>query len=180
MDSQKQNLKTATATLKYLKIAPRKTRLLADVIRGLSVNEAQAQLTLSPRRASQPLLKLLRSAAANAKQIHKADDGQLYIKEIMVDQGPRFKRWMPRARGSVSLIEKKTSHVRLVLGLRPESQAPRFVFPLKPAKKTKKAKSAKAPAKDFDGKKEKPVFEKAGKERVGKGFLKRIFRRKSV
>lgn len=180
MENERQNLKTAVATLKYLKIAPRKTRFLAEVIKGLPVNEAQAQLMLSTKRASQPLLKLLRSAIANAKQVHKAAEDKLYVKEIRVDQGPKFKRWMPRARGAVSPIEKKTSQVRLVLGLRSESQPSRFSFPLKKAKKTKKSKPAKAPAKDFGGKKEKPVSEKGSKEESRKGFLKRIFRRKSV
>ena len=78
-----------TATLKYLKIAPRKTRLLASVVRGLPVDEAEAQLLFSSRRAHEPLLKLLRSAIANAKHNYHLDKNTLYIKEIRVDEGPR-------------------------------------------------------------------------------------------
>ena len=80
-------MKTQTAKLNYLKIAPRKTRLVANVLKGLSVNEAEAQLLMSPKRASGPLIKLLRSAIANAKN-RQLNPERLFIKEIRVDQGP--------------------------------------------------------------------------------------------
>ena len=108
-------MKTQTAKLKYLKISPRKTRLVADLIRGLSVNEAEAQLLMLPNRASKPILKLLRSAVAAAKNNQQMNPDRLLVKNIRVDQGPRTKRWRTRARGASSLIEKKSSHVFLFL-----------------------------------------------------------------
>ncbi len=181
-------MNTASAQLKYLHHAPRKARLLADVIRGLPVNEAEAHLSLSARRAKTPLLKLLRSASANAKQMLKKEPGELFVKEIRVDTGPRAKRWTPRARGAVNLIEKKMSHVTIVLGVLESPKAPRFVFPVKPKKKKEEhahhhkhekekgeSTGEAAPRGDQKTKKEEP---KHGGEH--KGFLARTFRRKAV
>ncbi|MFH1161863.1 MAG: 50S ribosomal protein L22 [Candidatus Jorgensenbacteria bacterium] len=182
---------TTTAKLKYLHITPRKTRAVADLIRGLSVNEAEAQLSLTARRAGVPLLKLLRSAVANAKQVLKKEPAELFVKEIRVDLGPRFKRWNPRARGAVNLVEKKMSHVTVVLGVMEHPRPARFVFPEKP-KKEKKEKKEKRGHKHEHEAKEKPAGEaprgeekKKAKEepwRGGgrKGFLGRLFRRKAV
>src|ERR1700734_3396770 len=108
-----------TAKLSYLRIAPRKTRSVADLIRGLSVNEAEAQLMVQRRRPAKALLKLLRSAVANAKN-NKLNADHLFIKEIRVDGGPMLKRYLPRARGSASPIQKKMSHVTMVLGVNPK------------------------------------------------------------
>src|ERR1700734_2843668 len=108
-----------TAKLSYLRIAPRKTRSVADLIRGLSVNDAEAQLLVQRRRPSQALLKLLRSAVANAKN-NKLNADHLFVKEIRVDGGPMLKRYLPRARGSASPIQKKMSHVTLILGTNPK------------------------------------------------------------
>lgn len=179
---------TTTAKLKYLHIAPRKTRATADMIRGLSLNEAEAQLSLSARRASVPLLKLLRSAAANAKQVLKKEPAELYIKEIRVDGGPFSKRWMPRARGAVSPIEKKTSHVTVVLGVMETPKVPRFTFPEKPKKKKEEhAHKHKHEEKEKEGAAEGAAHEekhvkKEEPKRRGerKGFLGRVFRRKAV
>ena len=142
------------ARLKYLRITPRKTRMVAETLKGLNVNEAKAQLMLSPRRVSQSLLKLLHSAIANAKNSAKLEAHELYIKQINVDQGPKYKRWMPRARGSASLLEKKTSHVTLVLGTSEDLKAPRFTFKekIKKEKGSHKEKPAKEPKK-FEGEK---------------------------
>lgn len=167
-----------TAQLKHLRIAPRKTRLAADVIRGLPVQEAEGQLLLSRRRASTALLKLLRSAVANAKNNNKLESTKLYIKEIRVDQGPVFKRFMPRAFGRVSLIEKKTSHITLVLGVSDKLSEQRFVIKEKPKKKkdTKSFKKQKEAKEKF--REEKVVSE--AEPAVRPGLLKRIFRRKSI
>lgn len=105
----------ATAKLNYLRIAPRKVRLLADLIRGKSVEQAQNILSFTTKRASQPLLKLLKSAMASAKNQFREQEQDLYISKITVDEGPKLKRWMPRARGSAYEIQKKTSHVTLIL-----------------------------------------------------------------
>lgn len=104
-----------TAKLRYLRIAPRKVRLVADLIRGKSVEEAQTILNFTVKRAAQPLLKLLKSAIANAKNNFQLEEANLYISKILVDEGPKYKRWMPRARGRASLIQKKTSHITLIL-----------------------------------------------------------------
>lgn len=101
--------------LKYLRIAPRKVRLVADAIRNKKVTDASAKLNFMPKRSARPILKLLNSARANARNNFNLDDAQLFIKEIKVDQGTVMKRYMPQARGTAHLIRKKTSHVTLVL-----------------------------------------------------------------
>ncbi len=106
----------ATAQLRSLRIAPRKLRLVADAIKGKEVSAAQAELRYLIKRGSRPLLKLLQSAVANAHANAKIPKSEkLYIRDIRVDEGRVFKRSMPRARGSSSLIRKRTSHVKLVL-----------------------------------------------------------------
>lgn len=104
-----------TAKLRNLHIAPRKVRLVAELLKGKSAEEAGALLNFTVKRAAGPILKLLQSAIANAKNNFQLDPNNLYISKITVDEGPKMKRWMPRARGSASTIEKKTSHVYLVL-----------------------------------------------------------------
>lgn len=104
-----------TATLKYLRISPRKVRLVAGLLKGAPVQGARAQLRFSNKRAAEPLLKLLNSAAANAKRNFSKDSEGLYIKHIYVDQGPVYKRFRPRARGVASPIARMTSHIKIVL-----------------------------------------------------------------
>lgn len=164
---------TIKAQLKHLRVAPRKTRLLADSIRGLSVNEAEAQLLYSTKHASSNLLKLLHSATANAINNFHFERGRLYIKEIRVDQGQKSKRWNPRARGSVNKIEKKTSHVTLVLGLSKEPKTEKYFFKPK-EKKLKQTKETKI--------KEKSKAEKTDeiKSSSQPNLFKKVFRRKSI
>ena len=95
----------AKAYLKYLRIAPRKVQISCDLIRGKDVSAAAAILMNSPKAASEPLLKLLRSAMANAENNHQMN-------------GPILKRVMPRAQGRAFRINKRTSHVTMVLGER--------------------------------------------------------------
>lgn len=101
--------------LNYLRISPRKVRLVADLIRGKRVEEASTVLNFTVNKSSKPLLKLLNSALANARNNLKISTDNLYISKITVDEGPKYKRWMPRARGSAYEIQKKTSHVTLIL-----------------------------------------------------------------
>ncbi len=117
-------MSTSTAQLKNYRQAPRKVRLVADLIRGKNVEHALALLATLPKRASDPMARLLRSAVANAK----IDAQHLYVSKIAVNGGIVFKRQMPRARGSASLIRKKSSHITISL----DQAAP------------KKAKEAKA------------------------------------
>lgn len=103
------------AKLQYLRIAPRKVRLVADLIRGKTIQESRNILNFSVKGASQPLMKLLNSAVANAKNNSNIEEGNLYIARITVDEGPKIKRWQPRSRGQAFEIQKKTSHVILIL-----------------------------------------------------------------
>ncbi len=103
------------AKLKHIRIAPRKVRLVADLIRGKSVGNAQSILNFTVRKASRPLAKLLKSAIANAKNNFQMEESDLRVSKIIVDEGPKYKRWMTKARGQASEIQKKTSHVTLVL-----------------------------------------------------------------
>jgi len=106
------------ATLHYLRIAPRKVRLVADHVRGQKVGDALALLKYTPQAAAQPLAKLLRSAVANAEQKGgHVDVDALFVKTLTVDQGPKMRRFMPRAMGRAYRIEKKTSHVYVELGV---------------------------------------------------------------
>jgi len=130
------------AKLKYLRISPRKARLVADTIRGLPVSDAKAQLHLSPKRVSTHLEKLLGSAVASATHNNQLEESKLYIDEIRVDKGPTLKRWRPRARGSASKIEKKTSHVTLVLDTNEKLARTEYVYPEKEVKEKKDKKAA--------------------------------------
>ena len=103
------------ASARYLRVAPRKARLIADQVRGLSVPEAQELLDFSTRSAALDIRKLINSAAANAENNHDLVADEMKIVEIRVDQGPTLKRWRARARGRATRIEKKTSHISVSL-----------------------------------------------------------------
>lgn len=105
----------ANATLRFLRIAPRKVRLLADMIRGKPVQDAINALRFTRKSASLPLRKLIESAVANAENNHGLDIDTLRIREIRVDEGPTLKRFSPRAQGRAFPIMKRTSHVAVVL-----------------------------------------------------------------
>jgi large subunit ribosomal protein L22 len=97
--------------------------LAADLIRGLSVKEAEKQLVFLNKKAAQPILKLLKSAAANAKSNLNVEKDDLYVAGILVDSGPALKRYQPRAMGRAGLIMKRTSHITLDLGVREQAAA---------------------------------------------------------
>lgn len=102
--------------LRRYRQAPRKVRLVADLIRGKSLTDAKIELRSVTKRASGPILKLLQSALANArKEVPGAKESDLIISEIRVDKGPVLKRFRPRARGSGTPIHKHTSHIRVAL-----------------------------------------------------------------
>ena len=100
---------------KYIRMSPRKIRLVADLIKGLTTEKAKVQLEFSKKDAGKTLLKLLNSAVSNAVNNFGADKGNLKVKEVTVDGGPALKRWMPRAHGRATPIRKMTSHVKLTL-----------------------------------------------------------------
>lgn len=105
----------ARAHLRYVRISPRKVQIVCDLIRGKSIPQATAMLLTTPKAASEPLLKLMKSAAANAENNHNMDPEKLYISEIFATPGPIIKRMMPRAQGRAFRINKRTSHVTLVV-----------------------------------------------------------------
>jgi large subunit ribosomal protein L22 len=112
-----------TASLKNYRQSPRKVRSVANLVRGKSVEQALNTLNFLSKKAADPLYGLLLSAIANAKNNHKIEKEALVIKEIRVDAGYILKRRMPRARGSAFPINKRTSHVNLVLAPKPEKKA---------------------------------------------------------
>jgi len=140
--------------LSHLKISPRKTRLVADLIRGKNLSYARQQLQFAKKRSAPAILKLLDSALSNAKNINeKVNETNLFVKEIFVDEGPKLKRYRPRARGSAYEIQKKTSHITLVLSekesKKPEAQNPKLEINLPAGRqglKSQKTKSTKAKA----------------------------------
>ncbi len=103
------------AQLKRLRTSPRKVRLVADLIRGMDVEDAKSQLEFVSKKSSKQLLKLLNSAIANAQNNFNLDVSNLYISKIVVDEGPTLKRWRPRAMGRAASIRKRTSHITIVL-----------------------------------------------------------------
>ena len=104
------------AHLRYLRIAPRKARLVAELVKGLPVDAAIAQLSIARKRPAHALLKLLKSAISNAKTNFHLDPQNLCVKEFKVDEAPMFKRNMPRARGRATVVRKRRSYVSLILG----------------------------------------------------------------
>jgi large subunit ribosomal protein L22 len=103
------------ASARYVRVAPRKARLVADQVRGLPVTEAQTLLDFSPRGAARDVGKLIASAAANAENNHDLVAEDLRIADIRVDDGPILKRWRARARGRATRIDKRTCHVSVAL-----------------------------------------------------------------
>ena len=114
-----------TAKARFIRMSPRKVRLVADVIRGLDVAAARAQLKFMRKAAARPVLKVLESAIANASHNHQMEAAGLFVKTIAVDAGPTLKRWRPRAYGRAASIKKRTSHVFVVLADRLPAAAPK-------------------------------------------------------
>lgn len=179
-----------TAKLNRLDIAPRKVRAVIRVIMGLSAGDAEAQLLFRKERAVRPILKLLRSAVANAKNKNISVD-KLYVKSIRADEGPVLKRWLPRARGMATPLLKKFSHVTIVLAENADKKGRFALAEPKPVKKSKKeGKHAKAPKtireknevkSEQQEKKEKKEIKKENvKATKTEGSIKRMFRRKAV
>ena len=103
------------ATAKTVRYTPRKVRLVLDLIRGKSVDEALAILKFTPNHAAEAVYKVVKSAAANATNNNLLDYDSLYVKECYANEGITLKRYMPRAKGSASQILKRTSHITVVV-----------------------------------------------------------------
>ncbi len=103
----------AKAHLKYLRMSPRKVGLICDLIRGKDVAAATAYIMQTPKAACEPVLKVLKSAVANAENNHGMDAGNLYVSTAVANPGPTLKRGMPRAQGRFNRILKRTTHVTI-------------------------------------------------------------------
>lgn len=170
-------MQQAFAQLNHLHMAPRKVRLIAGVLRGLSAYEAEAQLMVMRKRAAYPVLKLLRSAMANAKN-KNLKMNTLVVKTVRVDQGPILKRSLPRAKGMATAIHKITSHVTLILAEGGKEFTPRFVIIQKEKKDgTKKSRASHARAISKKAKSEVKTEKKSVEE---PGVFRKIFRRKAI
>ena len=142
------------AQAKYVRMSPRKARLVAEHIRGRSVPEARAVLAFTSREAAGVLQKVLQSAVSNAEANHGIAEDRLYVKTTYVDGGPVMKRWRARARGRVARIRKRTCHITVTLAERPSRRSPawrrrrrprpsRAPKPKRAAAKTKTAAASK-------------------------------------
>jgi large subunit ribosomal protein L22 len=109
------NTREVRALAKYVRTAPRKLRLVADLIRGRKAQEAADILNFTPKRAAKTLLKVLQSAMANAENNHSLDKERLTVCTTFIDQGPMIKRFIPRSRGRASSVLKYSSHITVVL-----------------------------------------------------------------
>ena len=134
------------AVAKWVRMSPRKARLVIDHIRGRSVPEARTVLAFTPRAAAREIEKVLSSAVANAEANHDLDGDELVVSAAYVDEGPVIKRWRPRARGRAARIRKPTCHITVKLA--PAEQAP------EPAPKAEEPKQKPAPRKRTPAKKE--------------------------
>jgi large subunit ribosomal protein L22 len=105
----------AFASARYQRITPLKARRVVDLVRGLPVDEALSLLAFAPQAASETVYKVLESAVANAETTEGLDRGDLVVSVAQVDEGPTMKRWRPRAQGRATRINKRTSHITLVV-----------------------------------------------------------------
>jgi large subunit ribosomal protein L22 len=105
----------ARAKARYVRVTPRKARRVVDLIRGMPADEAQAVLAFAPQAASGPVGKVLASAIANAGQAQQAEQGGLVVSRAWVDEGPTMKRFRPRAQGRGYRINKRTSHITVIV-----------------------------------------------------------------
>lgn len=164
------------ATTKSIRLAPRKVRAVARLVRGKNVDEAINQLEFTVKRPALPIQKLINSAIANAEHNFSMVRSNLYIKDLQVDEGVKLKRFLPKAFGMTARIQKKTSHIRLVLDER--------VAGLK--KQPGESKKKESHVHEHEKSKEIKMTEKRPevKEELGKktkgGFLKKVFQRKAV
>lgn len=105
----------ARAQARHVRVAPRKVRMVMDLIRGKDLNEALTILRFTPRSSSKVVEKVLLSAAANAQNNYDMDEDSLYVSNCYVNEGPTLKRFRPRAMGRAGMIRKRTSHITIIL-----------------------------------------------------------------
>lgn len=150
------------ATSHYIRISPRKLRLVADSVKPLTVAHALSQLRVMDKRAAFHLHKTLRSCVANAITNAKAKEEDLVIKSIMIDEGPSFKRFQPVARGMAHSYKKRTSHITVILSTREARTLPKpSAQKMEQTEETKEATSKKVVSKKVNQPKaDRPMTEK--------------------
>jgi large subunit ribosomal protein L22 len=174
------------ANVKYVRMSPKKIRLVAGLVRGLDVKNAIDQLAFSGKKAALPVIKLIESAIANAEHNYELSKGNLMIKELRVDEAPMLHRWTPKAHGRATTIRKRNSHISVTLSEVKESgvkgpkkrdvEAPISLAELAKKGEEVSAKDSKSASKDEGDKKiVKAKTEGASK----KGFVGKMFNRKS-
>lgn len=174
------------AKARYIHMSPKKVRLVLDVIRGMDATEAENQLKFIPKQASRPILKLLNSAVANAKENYNLEKEDLYIKKIRADEGPILRRWAPKAYGRATPIRKRSSHIIVILGEKQERQKSKKSTKalikeegfkkLKEVKEKPKSKPIKIQAQT--GLQQRGHWIKSGAKKA-KGLIKKVSRRKA-
>jgi large subunit ribosomal protein L22 len=115
-DDGKKRIEVSRASIKHIRISPRKARLVVDLIRGKQVEPALAMLQFAPQKGAKLAKQLLESAVANAREQRKADVDQLWVTGGWVDSGRTLKRYMPAAHGRATPVRKRSSHITIVLG----------------------------------------------------------------
>lgn len=179
-----------SAKLNNYRRSPRKVRLVAEALRGLDVKKAENQLRFLVKGSTSDFEKLLKSAVANAENNFGLNKDNLYIKNIIVNEGTKLKRWLPRAYGRASLILKRTSNIEMVLAEKVEGKdrkkvkKEREIRDVKPEEIVKAGKSeeeAKEEKKEvLREKEEKEFIDEKRKAGGARAFLRRVFRRKSM
>lgn len=184
-----------TAKLKNLRVAPRKTKLVADLIRGLDADRALEQLEVALKRTSPDMKKLLESALANAENNFGLAKDNMYVFDVVIGAGPTLKRWMPKAFGRAGKIMKRTSKIEIILEERIEGKGRKSKEEMEKEKEKRakqKEKEEKARKKEKEGEeaaseklekandKSDKIEEKGKKEVKTKAWSNRIFRRKSM
>jgi large subunit ribosomal protein L22 len=186
------------ASLNNLRMSPRKARLVLDVVRKMPTDKALGQLMFLNKKATMPVIKLIKSAIANAVNNYDLDKDNLYIKEIKADEGKTLKRWMPKAHGRATVIRKRGCHIDITLAeikdsgkkaaKKQEVEAPVKLDTLVNVKESADGKKLKADAKNIKKSEEveKEIVEPHSEGRHAhakvegkKGFAGKMFRRKS-
>ena len=173
------------ASLKNLHIAPRKVRLVAGLIRGMDAGRAETELSDLAKRSSGPILKLLRSAVANAMHNFGLPRESLYIGEIKVDGGEIFKRFRARAFGRAAPIRKRTSHVSLILVSREEKPIiskpkPKFVSSVAKEENEAQREAVAVPEKERRFNRETATKKSRTWKSRPMNFVRRVFQRKAI
>jgi len=173
------------AQLKFLKISPRKVRAVLDQVRYLSIAQIEAQLLISKKRAAKPILKLFLSALANAQNSYSFRKEDLLLKRIEANEGPTLHRWFPRAFGRAAPIRKRSTHLTIILEPKKGAAPIKKTSGRQETKKEKVEEIKKITDYEKDKKinKQKTENKKEKSERSKgprKGFMKKIFSRKSI